>query len=277
MTDEPAGHVEFEAAVTPAMAAGPLAGQAVDRAAGGRPLLEVRDLDVFHGQLRAVSGVSLSVYPSELYAIIGANGAGKSTLLRTVAGLHAAARGSIWLDGVDVTRDSPDRRVRAGISLVPEGRRLFASLTLEENLLVGAHRARQGPWNIERVYELFTWMGERRHQRTTQLSGGEQQAVAIGRALVANPRVLLLDELSLGLAPIVVRRIYGLLPELLDTGVTILVVEQDVSQAIRVASHIHCLLEGRTTLQGRPGEFTPDQIEAAYFGLGQRAAERVPA
>jgi branched-chain amino acid transport system ATP-binding protein len=127
------------------------------------------------------------------------------------------------------------------------------------------------------VYDLFPWMRERRHQRTTQLSGGEQQAVAIGRALVGNPRVLLLDELSLGLAPIVVRRIYEQLLELLGTGVTILVVEQDVSQAVRVASHIHCLLEGRTTLRGRPGEFTPDEIEGAYFGLGQRLAERTPA
>jgi branched-chain amino acid transport system ATP-binding protein len=260
----------------PTAAGGPATDSRVERATGAQPLLEVRDVDVYHGQLRAVTGVSLGVYPGELYAIIGANGAGKSTLLRTIAGLHTPARGSILLDGADITGQSPDRRVRAGIGLVPEGRRLFASLTLEENLLVGAHRARPGPWNIARVYELFTWMGERRHERTTQLSGGEQQAVAIGRALVGNPRVLLLDELSLGLAPIVVRRIYGLLPELLGTGVTILVVEQDVSQAIRVASHIHCLLEGRTTLQGRPGDFTPDQIEGAYFGLGQRGTERTP-
>jgi branched-chain amino acid transport system ATP-binding protein len=275
MTIEPRGQVELAPVLKLATATGPVGGRVADRASEGRPLLEVRDLDVDHGQLRAVSGVSLSVYAGELYAIIGANGAGKSTLLRTIAGLHAATRGSILLDGVAVTRDSPDRRVRAGISLVPEGRRLFGSLTLEENLQVGAHGRRPGPWSIQRVYELFPWMGERRHQRTTQLSGGEQQAVAIGRALVANPRVLLLDELSLGLAPIVVRRIYGLLPELLETGVTILVVEQDVSQAMRVASHVHCLLEGHTTLLGPPGDFTPEQIENAYFGLGQRAREPV--
>jgi branched-chain amino acid transport system ATP-binding protein len=275
MTIEPRGQVELAPVLKLATATGPVGGRVADRASEGRPLLEVRDLDVDHGQLRAVGGVSLSVYAGELYAIIGANGAGKSTLLRTIAGLHAATRGSLLLDGVAVTRDSPDRRVKAGISLVPEGRRLFGSLTLEENLQVGAHGRRQGPWSIQRVYELFPWMGERRHQRTTQLSGGEQQAVAIGRALVANPRVLLLDELSLGLAPIVVRRIYGLLPELLETGVTILVVEQDVSQAMRVASHVHCLLEGRTTLLGPPGDFTPEQIESAYFGLGQRAREPV--
>jgi branched-chain amino acid transport system ATP-binding protein len=174
----------------------------------------------------------------------------------------------VLLDGVDVTREPPERRVAAGLSLVPEGRRLFPSLTVEENLLVGTHRARPGPWRLERIYELFEWMPDRRDQRAAQLSGGEQQAVAIGRALIANPRVLLLDELSLGLAPAVVARLYGLLPRLLGDGMTVLLVEQDVSQAVRVADRFQCLLEGRTTLEGRPGEFTPAQIEAAYFGLG---------
>jgi branched-chain amino acid transport system ATP-binding protein len=236
-------------------------------AEAARPLLEVRDLTVFHGQLRAVAGVSLRVSAGEVYAIIGANGAGKSTLLRTIAGLHTQAEGAILLDGVDVSRVAPERRLAAGLSLVPEGRRLFSSLTLEENLLVGSYHARPGSWDLERVYGLFAWMRERRRQRTAQLSGGEQQAVAIGRALVANPRVLLLDELSLGLAPVVVRQIYGLLPDLLAGGMTVLLVEQDVSQAVRVASRIQCLLEGRTTLEGPPDGFTPEQIEAAYFGL----------
>lgn len=232
------------------------------------PLLEVRSLTVYHGQLRALSGVSLSVEAAETYAIIGANGAGKSTLLRALAGLQRPAAGTIRLDGVDITELAPDRRVAEGLCLVPEGRRLFGSLTVDENLRVGQHRARPGPWDLDRVYELFGWMRERRQQRARDLSGGEQQAVAIGRALVANPRILLLDELSLGLAPAVVRRIYQLLPDLLRAGTTVLLVEQDVSQAVRVASHLQCLLEGRTTLQGRPDEFTPAQIEAAYFGLG---------
>jgi branched-chain amino acid transport system ATP-binding protein len=157
------------------------------------------------------------------------------------------------------------------MALVPEGRRLFPSLTVEENLLVGAHRRRPGPWTIERVFELFPWVRERRGQRAAQLSGGEQQAVAIGRALVSNPRLLMLDELSLGLSPRVVRQIYGLLPELLSTGMSVLVVEQDVSQAIRVAGRIQCLLEGRTTLSGPPASFAPERIEAAYFGLGAAA------
>ena len=238
----------------------------------GTPLLEVHDLVVHHGQLRALDAISLRVFPGEVYAIIGANGAGKSTLLRTIAGLHRPTTGSVLFDGTDVTGLRPERRVTRGIVMVPEGRRLFESLSVEENLKVGAAYARQGPWTIERVYEMFGWMRERRNQPTAQLSGGEQQTVAIGRALVANPRMLLLDELSLGLAPVVVQRIYGMLPQILSTGLTVLLVEQDVSQALRVASHIHCLLEGRTTLVGRPTGINADQVEAAYFGLAGAAA-----
>jgi branched-chain amino acid transport system ATP-binding protein len=231
------------------------------------PILQVRDLVVHHGQLRALSGISLTVYPGEVFAIIGANGAGKSTLLRTIAGLHRPTSGTIAYDGADIARLRPEKRATAGIVLVPEGRRLFPSLTLEENLKVGAAYAREGPWTIDRVYELFPWMKERRGQRTAQLSGGEQQSAAIGRALVANPRVLLLDELSLGLAPVVVQRIYAMLPQVLESGVTVLIVEQDVSQALRVATHLQCLLEGRTTLQGTPADVTREQVEAAYFGV----------
>jgi branched-chain amino acid transport system ATP-binding protein len=230
-------------------------------------LLEVRQLTVHHGQLRALHEVSLAVGAGEVYAMIGANGAGKTTLLRTISGLKAPTSGSVLLDGQDISRLRTERRVAAGIVMVPEGRRLFPSLTVEENLQVGASFARTGPWTIDRVYELFSWMPGRRDQLAAQLSGGEQQAVAIGRALVANPRLLLLDELSLGLAPVVVRRIYDTLPELLASGVTVLLVEQDVSQALRVASHVHCLLEGRTTLQGAPGQLTAAGIEGAYFGL----------
>jgi branched-chain amino acid transport system ATP-binding protein len=234
---------------------------------GTGPLLEVRDLSVHHGQLQALHGVSLSLPAGAVHAMIGANGAGKSTLLRTIAGLHRPTLGSVLLDGTDVTKLRPERRVAAGIVLVPEGRRLFPSLTVEENLLVAKTSARPGPWTLERVYDLFGWMPDRRGQRAAQLSGGEQQAVAIGRALIANPRVLLLDELSLGLAPVVVRRIYDLLPQLLASGVTVLLVEQDVSQALNVASRVYCLLEGRITLEGPPGALTASQIEGAYFGV----------
>ncbi len=251
--------------------------EAVNGARGenGGPLLEVHDLVVHHGQLRALSGISLHVFPGEVYAIIGANGAGKSTLLRTIAGLHSPSGGSIVYDGKDVTGLRPEKRAAAGIGMVPEGRRLFPSLTLEENLQVGATYARKGPWTFERVYELFPWMRERKDQRTAQMSGGEQQSVAIGRALVANPRVLMLDELSLGLAPVIVQRIYGMLPQILESGVTVLLVEQDVSQALRVATHLQCLLEGHTTLEGRPSDVTTEQVEAAYFGMaGSAEVER---
>jgi branched-chain amino acid transport system ATP-binding protein len=247
-----------------------------DRGENGTPLLEVTDLVVHHGQLQALNAISLRVFPGDVYAIIGANGAGKSTLLRTIAGLHRPTTGSVLFDGRDVTGLRPERRAAQGIVMVPEGRRLFGSLSVEENLQVGASYARQGPWTIERVYEMFSWMRERRNQLTAQLSGGEQQTVAIGRALVANPRVLMLDELSLGLAPVVVQRIYGMLPQILGTGLTVLLVEQDVSQALRVASRIHCLLEGRTTLEGKPADVTADQVEAAYFGLADATAAGPP-
>jgi branched-chain amino acid transport system ATP-binding protein len=234
-------------------------------------LLEVTDLEVRHGQLAAVNGLDLAVSEGVTLAVIGANGAGKSTLLRAVAGVLRPSRGSIRLDGRDITAMPAHERVAAGIALVPEGRRLFPSLTVEENLLVGTYSRRPGPWSVARVWELFGWMAERRRQVASQLSGGEQQAVAIGRALVSNPRLLLLDEVSLGLAPVIVRRIYEVLPEILATGTTVLLVEQDVSQALRVADRVQCLLEGRSVLEGTPGELTPEAIEQAYFGLHHTA------
>lgn len=234
-------------------------------------MLEVRGLTVRHGYLQALTDINATVAPGETLAIIGANGAGKSTLLRSIIGLHRPSAGAILLDGRDITALPPHARVREGIALVPEGRRLFPSLTVEENLLVGQSSGRPGPWGVRAVYELFDWMGGRRREQTVHLSGGEQQAVAIGRALMANPRVLLLDELSLGLAPTMVRRIYGVLPELVRKGMAILLVEQDVAQALRIADRFQCLLEGRTTLEGKPSEATPAKIEAAYFGLARRA------
>ncbi len=235
-------------------------------------LVTVNALNVYHGQLCAIADVSLRVGEGEVLAIIGANGAGKSTLLRTIAGLHQSRSGSIYFRGENISRLAAHRRARRGISLVPEGRRLFRSLTLEENLKVGAHRAAPGPFSVARIYELFPWMAERRHHKVLQFSGGEQQAVAIGRALVANPRVLLLDEVSLGLAPIVVEKIYEVIPEIVAHGVGVMLVEQDVAQGLRVATRVHCLLEGRTSLEGAPAQFSAHEIERAYFGSDLRQA-----
>jgi branched-chain amino acid transport system ATP-binding protein len=235
-------------------------------------LLEVRNLDVHHGQLLALRDFSLTMGEGVTVAVIGANGAGKSTLLGALAGLNRATSGSVTFDGHDITRLAAYRRVGIGVALVPEGRRLFKSLTVEDNLLTGTYRARKGPWSVTRVMELFDWMPERRAQNASQLSGGEQQAVAIGRALVGNPRLLLIDELSLGLAPIVIQKIYRVLPRIIEEGTSVLIVEQDVSQGLRVADYVQCLLEGRTVLEGKPADLTMQQIESAYFGIDHGAA-----
>ncbi|MGW0995723.1 ABC transporter ATP-binding protein [Streptomyces sp. NPDC002520] len=230
-------------------------------------LLNVHGLDVHHGQLQAIRSLDLTLDEGEVLAVIGANGAGKSTFLRALAGSNTPTAGSIVFDGADVTRLPAHRRVAAGIALVPEGRRLFRSLTVEENLRTGSYRGRSGPWTLQRIYELFPWMADRRRQNSAQLSGGEQQSVAIGRALMSNPKLILIDELSLGLAPVVVRRIYDVLPTIVENGTSALIVEQDVSQALRVAGTVHCLLEGRSVLSGSPDELTQSAIEQAYFGL----------
>ncbi len=214
----------------------------------------------------------MTVQAGEMFAIIGANGAGKSTLLRTIAGLHSATSGTVLFDGQDVTHLPVHKRVAAGISLVPEGRHVFGSLRVEENLLAGAYTKRPGPWDIAGVYELFPWMKERRRQPAFQLSGGEQQGLAIARALLANPRLLLLDELSLGLSPVALQRIYAVLPELVKSGLGVLLVEQDVRQALRVADRVQCLLEGRQTLEGTPRPLDPGGDRSGLLRLGPRGA-----
>ncbi len=224
------------------------------RPGNGTPILEVQDLVVHHGQLRALDGVSLRVYPGEVYAIIGANGAGKSTLLRTIAGLHQPTEGAVLYDGKDMTRVRPERRATAGIVMVPEGRRLFGSLSVEENLQVGATYARQGPWTIERVYELFGWMSERRTQRTAQLSGGEQQSVAIGRALVANPRVLLLDEVAGGLTDPEVAQLVEIVRAVNAEGIAVIWIEHVVRALTPVVSRLLCLTGGKFVGDGTPAE-----------------------
>ncbi len=221
-------------------------------------LLEVDALDVHYGDFQALYGVGLQVAEGQTLAVIGANGAGKSTLLKTLAGQVRATSGEIRLDGVALGRLPAHKRV-PGIALTPEGRRIFASLTVEENLLVGAYRARKGPWTLDAVYDLFPFVRQRQDALGRSLSGGEQQAVAIGRALMCNPRLLLLDEVSLGLAPIVVTQLYEAMPLITGSGTTVLIVEQDVNQVMKVADHVHCLLEGRTVLSGEPAALTRER------------------
>ncbi len=230
-------------------------------------LLEVESIDVFYGDFQAIYGISLSVDEGETLAVIGANGAGKSTLLKTIAGLSRPSAGDVRFDGTSIATLPPHKRVPLGIALTPEGRRMFPSMTIEENLLVGAHKSRPGPWNLESVYATFPLLSDRRSRLANNASGGEQQAAAIGRALMCNPRLLLLDEVSLGLAPVVVEQIYASLPTITAQGTTVLVVEQDVMHALRVADRVQCLLEGRTVLEGTPAELTRDQIATAYFGI----------
>jgi branched-chain amino acid transport system ATP-binding protein len=238
-------------------------------------LLEVDRVASFYGDFQALFEVSLRVAEGETVAVIGANGAGKSTLLRTVAGLQDRATGTVSFDGRPLDGVPTHRRLALGIAMVPEGRRIFPSLTVEENLKVGAVRERPGRWTVATVLELFDALADKRDRPGAWLSGGEQQMLAIGRALMANPRLLLLDEVSLGLAPLVVRRIYQTLPEICAAGATVVVVEQDIGQALAAADRVYCLLEGRVALAGRPAELTREQITEAYFGLGgSRGAAR---
>ena len=232
------------------------------------PLLEVAGLDAAYGLLQAVRGIDLSVTQGETVALVGANGAGKTTLLRSIAGAHPAAAGRVRFDGEDVTHLPAHRRVRRGIALVPEGRRLFPEMTVEENLRVAGRRARPGPWTVETVLDAFPLLQRLRHRKAANLSGGEQQATAIARALMTNPRLLLLDEVSLGLSPVAVDTVYASLTRLTGRGdATLLLVEQDLGRAMAVSDRVVCVLEGRIVLEAPSAHVGRDQITAAYFGV----------
>ncbi|KKZ84278.1 ABC transporter ATP-binding protein [Rhizobium phaseoli] len=237
-------------------------------------LLSIRNLDVRHGLLQAVRGVSFDTAKGEVLALVGANGAGKTTLLRSIAGAHLPASGEILLDGEDLAAIPSHRRIAKGIALVPEGRRLFSQMTVEENLLLGKSCGRKGEWSVDRVLDAFPNLKPRRHAKTGHLSGGEQQATAIGRALMSNPDILLLDEVSLGLSPLVVDRVYAQLQALLTSGTTIVLVEQDLARAMSVASRVICMLEGRIVLDRPAAAVTREHVTQAYFGLHRAAGER---
>src|SRR5712691_3965267 len=231
------------------------------------PLLETRKLTAFYGDFQALYGIDASLDAGEIIAIIGANGAGKSTFLKAIAGLVPGSADSVLLDGTPIGARPASDIVKLGIALVPEGRRLFPSLTVEENLLIGGHgRKAPGPWTLDRVYSLFPILRERRSSAPPTLSGGQQQMAAIGRALMSNPRVLLCDEISLGLAPIIIADIYAALPQIKAEGTSVVLVEQDIVQAMKVADRVCCFQEGHQSREGRPRDLTRDQIHRAYFG-----------
>lgn len=230
-------------------------------------LLSTQGLLSHYGDFQALYGIDFELNSKETVAIIGSNGAGKSTFLRSITGLIQNSPEMVSFSGNAIGDKAPDEIVKLGIAMVPEGRRLFPSLSVEENLLLGNYAKRSGKWNLNKIYELFPILAQRRNNPGTALSGGQQQMVAIGRALMSNPEVLLCDEISLGLAPTTVKDIYAALPEIQADGTAVLVVEQDINQALAVADRFYCFQEGRISLTGTPDSVSRDQIKAAYFGI----------
>ena len=230
-------------------------------------MLTLDGVGAAYGTVPAIDGVTIAIGEGEAVGLLGANGAGKSTCLRAIAGVLAVPAAAVRLAGEAVGGRPAHDLVARGVVMVPEGRRIFPSLSVEENLEVGAYRGRPGPWSLARVYDLFPVLGERRRQPGTNLSGGEQQMLAIGRGLMANPRLLLLDEISLGLAPVVVRGLYRVLRTIAGEGTTTLVVDQDVSQVMELARRVYCFRKGSVSLEGPPAELTRDRLSAAYFGV----------
>ena len=230
-------------------------------------LLSTHALTAQYGQFQALFGVDIHLDEGECVAIIGANGAGKTTLMRSISGVLQNAADAVLFDGKPVGNLPADAIMSMGVAMVPEGRRLFPSLSVEENLLVGAHgRKVDGYWSLETIYDMFPILKERRNNPGTALSGGQQQMVAIGRALMSNPRVLLCDEISLGLAPVVIKDIYKAVPRIRESGASMIVVEQDIGQAMKVAARVYCMMEGHVTLSGTPGDLSREAIHDAYFG-----------
>lgn len=230
-------------------------------------MLSTHNLTAFYGDFQALFGIDLEVNAGEIVAIIGANGAGKSTLLKAITGLVPTRGEAVRFMGAAIGGHSAHKILSLGVAMVPEGRRLFPSLTVEENLQLGAYRKRAGPWTLERVYELFPALREKRRVPSTALSGGQQQMAAIGRALMANPKLLICDEMSLGLAPIVIKSVYDVLPAVVTQGISLLIVEQDVGLAMRVSQRLYCLQEGRVALAGRSEALSREQVSVAYFGV----------
>jgi branched-chain amino acid transport system ATP-binding protein len=230
-------------------------------------LLKIENLQAWYGDAKVLHGLSFALQKGQVLSLIGANGAGKSTLLKCICGLVPKKTGNVYFNGEAIHGLVANDIVAKGIALVPEGRRLFPSLSVEENLILGGQVKRPGPWNLEAIYALFPILKEKRSAPSTSLSGGQQQMVAIGRGLMSNPDLILLDELSLGLAPIVIKDIYAMLPRIVGNGLTAILVEQDVTRALASANQFLCMQEGCVSLEGEPHAFSKDQISAAYFGM----------
>jgi branched-chain amino acid transport system ATP-binding protein len=230
-------------------------------------LLTTRNLSVFYDQFQAVRDVNFSIEAGEIVALIGANGAGKSSFLKAIVGQVDRTEGAVDFRGQSLTNMSTPAISAAGIALVPEGRRLFPSLTVDENLRIGMSIGRRGPINLDQVYQWFPSIASRRDHLARGLSGGEQQMVALGRALLTNPHLLLCDEISLGLAPVVVGQLYEFLPSLRSSGMGLLVVEQDVRRSLAMTDRFYCFLEGAVCFAGRSKETDRDTIMKHYFGV----------
>lgn len=231
------------------------------------PILSMRGLNAHYTDFQALYGVEMDIVEGEVLAIIGANGAGKTTLMRSITGLLTNDAGQISYRGQDISGMRADQVAGLGIAMVPEGRQLFPSLNVEENLIIGGQLGRKGPWDLAAVQALFPILKERRHVPATSLSGGQQQMVAIGRALMANPDLILFDEISLGLAPIIIKDIYAALPGIIGEGMSAMIVEQDITKALSVSSRVYCLQEGRVSLEGQSDTIERADISRAYFGI----------
>lgn len=231
------------------------------------PILNMTGLDAHYGDFQALYGVDMHIDAGEILAIIGANGAGKTTLMRSITGLLKNGPSQIKHSGHDIGGLRADEIAMRGIAMVPEGRQLFPSLSVKENLMIGAQVGRRGPWDLQAVYKLFPILEERKDQQSTSLSGGQQQMVAIGRALMSNPDLILFDEISLGLAPVIIKDIYRALPNIIGDGMSAIIVEQDIAQALKVSSRVYCLQEGRVSLEGASDTVSREEISRAYFGI----------
>lgn len=232
-------------------------------------LLEVNHIDVHYGDFLALKDVSIHVEPGTIVSLIGPNGAGKSTIMNTICGLNKPTKGDIIFDGQNIAGKKPNQIARLGLSMAPEGSHCFERMTVQDNLLMGAYLAKKDErmQRLENVYKLFPILKEKANQMSTFLSGGQRQMLAIGRGIMTQPKILLCDEISLGLAPVVINDIYEKLKEIADTGLTMLIVEQDVNRSLKSSDYAYVVLEGKIVMQGKSKELSVDEVNDAYFGI----------